>query len=63
MGKSTRPFPTGHLRLNPRKGASGDSTLVVQLEYVIKGRPLRRSTGYKVKPADWDKNLTKAKEV
>lgn len=56
MGKTTRPFPTGHLRLNPKKNASTDTPLVVQLEYVVTGRPIRRSTGYSVKSSDWDKN-------
>lgn len=61
MGKTSRPFPTGHLRLNPRKDATGDTPLVIQLEYVIKGRPLRRSTGYKAKPCDWDKTANKSR--
>ena len=53
MGKTSRPFPTGHFRLNPKKNASDDTPLVIQLEYVVKGRPIRRSTGYTVKPTDW----------
>ena len=61
MGKSSRPFPTGHFRLNPKKNASDDTPLVIQLEYVIKGRPIRRSTGYSVKPVDWDKKSNKGR--
>lgn len=56
MGKTSRPFPTGHFRLNPKKNASDDTPLVIQLEYVVKGRPIRRSTGYTVKPTDWDRS-------
>lgn len=61
MGKTSRPFPTGHFRLNPKKNASDDTPLVIQLEYVIKGRPIRRSTGYSVKPVDWDKKSNKGR--
>lgn len=61
MGKSSRPFPTGHFRLNPKKNASDDTPLVIQLQYVIKGRPIRRSTGYSVKPVDWDKKSNKGR--
>lgn len=61
MGKSSRPFPTGHFRLNPKRNASTDTPLVIQLEYVVKGRPIRRSTGYSVKLSDWDKNTNKGR--
>lgn len=57
MGKTTRPFPTGHFRLNPKKNASPDTPLIIQLEYVVTGRPIRRSTGFSVKPADWDRKI------
>ena len=59
MGKVSRPFPTGHFRLNPKRKASPDTPLVIQLEYVINCRPIRRSTGYSVKPSDWDKKGNK----
>ena len=61
MGKSSRPFPTGHYRLNPKKNASDDTPLAIQLEYVVKGRPIRRSTGYTAKPSDWDKKSNKVR--
>ena len=61
MGKTSRPFPTGHYRLNPKRNASTDTPLVIQLEYVVKGRPIRRSTGYSVKLSDWDKNTNKGR--
>lgn len=61
MGKTARPFPTGHFRLNPKRNASTDTPLVIQLEYVVKGRPIRRSTGYSVKLSDWDKNTNKGR--
>ena len=61
MGKSARPFPTGHFRLNPKKNTSRDTPLVIQLEYVVTGRPIRRSTGYTVKPVDWDKKANRGR--
>jgi integrase len=60
MGKSSRPFPTGHFRLNPKRKATSSSTpLVIQIEYTVGGSAVRRSTGYSVRPADWDKTANK----
>jgi hypothetical protein len=56
MGKSSRPFPTGHIRLNQKRKATSSSTpLVIQIEYTVGGSAVRRSTGYSVRTADWEK--------
>lgn len=61
MGKTARPYPTGHFRLNPKKNATVDTPLVIQLEYVVKGKPIRRSTGYTASISQWDKKNNKGR--
>lgn len=61
MGKETRPFPTGHLRLCPKKNATTDTPFVIQLEYVVQGRAVRRTTGFTASQSDWDKSANKGR--
>lgn len=56
MGKSSRPYPTGHFRLYKTSKSKADKPLSVQIEYAAKSVAVRRATGISVKEKDWNPN-------
>lgn len=61
MGKLSRPYPTGHLRLYKTSKSKADKPLSVQIEYAAKSVAVRRSTGLTVKEKDWNPNENKGR--
>lgn len=56
MGKTSRPYPTGHFRLYKTSKTKADKPLSVQIEYAVKSVAVRRSFGLAVKEKDWNPN-------
>lgn len=56
MGKNSRPYPSGYFRLYKTNRSRPGQTLAVQMEYNVNSVAVRRSTGYFVKEADWNRN-------
>lgn len=56
MGKSSRPYPTGHYRLYKTSKSKADKPLSVQIEYAVKSVAVRRAIGLTVKERDWNPN-------
>ena len=61
MGKSSRPYPTGHFRLYKTSKSKPDKALSVQIEYAAKSVAVRRATGISVKEKDWNQNENKGR--
>lgn len=61
MGKLSRPYPTGHLRLYKTSKSKADKPLSVQIEYAAKSVAVRRAIGMTVKEKDWNPNENKGR--
>lgn len=61
MGKTSRPFPTGHFRLYKTKRVNQDKAFPVQIQYSVNSVAVRRNTGYSVTEADWNPNENKGR--
>ena len=56
MGKTTRPYPTGHFRLYKTSRSKADRPMAVQIEYSFKSVAVRRATGIMAKESEWNPN-------
>ena len=56
MGKTTRPYPTGHFQLYKTSRSKADRPMAVQIEYSFKSVAVRRATGIMAKESEWNPN-------